>query len=308
LSTPTFPESVDDLPLVRSTTLGDFKIHVIEAGLQRLDGGAMFGVVAKPLWSQKIPADDRNRIPLGLRCVLVETADELVLIETGIGTKENEKFIYIYGVEADAPRGLPGADRLQAAIYHLGFHPTDIGVVVNTHLHFDHAGGNTWRAEGGEIIPSFPRARHFVQRGEWDWAHNVNERTHASYIKHNFDPVQSAGLMTLLDGPSDVVPGISVILTPGHTPYHQSVLVTSNGQTACYMADVAPTMSHLPLPWIMAYDVEPLLTLESKRELLRRASAEGWLLVSTHDPVTPCGRVFFDGATVEFQPELVGVG
>lgn len=278
-----------DLPLARSRRLGDFRIHALEAGIQWLDGGAMFGVVPKPLWERRIPADERNRIPLALRCLLVETPDELVLIETGLGNKESEKFIQIYGVDNAAPAGSDDPDRLHAAIRSLGFSPGDVTTVVNTHLHFDHAGGNTYRDADGAVKLSFPRARHFVQRGEWKYAHRTNERTRASYLPDNFQPVADAGRFTFLEGEAEVLPGVSVVLTPGHTPHHQSVLVRSGGETACFVADLIPTMAHLPLPWIMGYDVEPLVTLESKRSLLRRAADERWLLVSVHDPTRPWG-------------------
>ena len=261
----------------------------------------MFGVVPRPLWERKIRPDERHRIPLALRCLLVETLDGLILIETGIGNKESEKFTQIYGVDNAAPDGGAGADRLQAAISHLGFRLDDIELVINTHLHFDHAGGNTFRDSHGSVELSFPRARYVVQRGEWDYAHRTNERTQASYLRDNFDPVERSGRFDFTTGETEIVSGVSVFLTPGHTPFHQSVLIRSNGAAACYVGDVAPTMSHLPLPWIMGYDVEPLVTLESKRALLRRAAAESWLLVSTHDPLIPWGRVTFDGSTVEFQ-------
>jgi glyoxylase-like metal-dependent hydrolase (beta-lactamase superfamily II) len=284
-----FPTGASDLPLVRTRTLGDLRIHALEAGLQWLDGGAMFGVVPKPLWERRIPADPRNRIPLALRCLLVETPDELVLIETGLGNKESAKFVDIYGVDTAPPQGSDAPDRLQAAVRAAGFSPDEVTVVLNTHLHFDHAGGNTYRDAEGEVRLAFPRALHHVQRGEWEYAHQANERTQASYLPYNYEPVHAAGRLRLLDGEGEVVPGVSVVRTPGHTPHHQSVLVRSGGQTACFLADVVPTMAHLPLPWIMGYDVEPLVTLESKRALLRRAAGEGWLLVSTHDPVVPWG-------------------
>ena len=286
---PRFPRTAADLPLVRSRALGDLRIHALEAGLQWLDGGAMFGVVPKPLWERRIPADERNRIPLALRCLLVETADELVLIETGLGNKESEKFVQIYGVDTTPPPGSDAPDRLQAAVREAGFSPDDVTVVVNTHLHFDHAGGNTYRDAAGDVRLSFPNAAYHVQRGEWDYAHRANERTQASYLPDNYEPVNAAGRLRLLEGEGEVVPGISVIHTPGHTPHHQSVLVRSGSETACFLADVVPTMAHLPLPWIMGYDVEPLVTLESKRALLRRAVDERWLLVSTHDSARPWG-------------------
>lgn len=286
------------LPWVRSRTLGALRLHALEAGLQRLDGGAMFGIVPKPLWERRIPADERNRIPLALRCLLVETPDELVLIETGLGAKEDEKFRSIYGVETEAPPGSRLPDRLHEALRRAGFAADDVGVVVNTHLHFDHAGGNTWRDAECALRLAFPRARYYVQRGEWEWAHATNERTAASYLAHNFDPVEAAGRLRLLEGEAEIVPGISVFLTPGHCPFHQSVLVRSGGETACYLGDVIPTMAHLPLPWIMGYDVEPLRTLEAKRSLLARAVDEQWLLVSTHDPLVAWGRPVREGKGV----------
>jgi glyoxylase-like metal-dependent hydrolase (beta-lactamase superfamily II) len=286
-------------PLVRTRALGDLRIHALEGGLQRLDGGAMFGVVPKPLWERRIPADERNRIPLGLRCLLVETPDRLVLIETGLGNKEDDKFRGIYGVENASSEGRP--DQLHDAIAAAGFSAGDVEVVVNTHLHFDHAGGNTFRDADGQVRLAFPNARYFVQRGEWEWAHRVNERTQASYLPDNFRPVMEAGRLELIEGEVEIVPGVSVLRTPGHCPHHQSVLVRSAGQAACFLADVMPTFAHLPLPWIMGYDVEPLVTLETKRSLIPRALEEDWLLVSTHDPVVPWGHARSEGKGVVLE-------
>lgn len=281
-------------PLVRSRTLGAFRLHALEAGTQRLDGGAMFGVVPKPLWERRIPADERNRIPLALRCLLVETPDELILVETGLGNKENERFMEIYGVDNGAPDPAD-PDRLHAAIRAAGFTPDDVSLVINTHLHFDHAGGNTFRDADGEVRISFSRARYVAQRGEWEYAHEANERTQASYLPANFEPVREAGLWELLDGPAEVLPGIALLPTPGHCPHHQSVVLRSEGETACFIGDLIPTWAHLPLPWIMGYDVEPLRTLESKRAFLPRAADERWLLVSVHDPERPWGYLAPEG-------------
>lgn len=300
MSTAELPLAID-AGLVRTRTLGDFRIHALEAGVQRLDGGAMFGVVPKPLWERRIGADARNRIPLALRCLLVETPDELVLIETGLGNKENDKFRDIYGVDNAAAPGSGRPDRLHDAIAAAGFRAEDIGVVIDTHLHFDHAGGNTFRDAEGQVRLSFPNATYHVQQREWDWAHRVNERTSASYLSHNYEPVQAAGRFRFAEGDAEIVPGISVYPTPGHCPGHQSVLVRSGGETACFLADVIPTMAHLPLPWIMGYDVEPLVTLETKRALLPRAVDERWLLVSTHDPRIPWGRVAADAKGVVLE-------
>ena len=281
-------ESTDslDLPLVRTRPLGRFTLHALEAGLQRLDGGAMFGVVPKPLWQKRIAPDDRNRIPLALRCLLVETTDALVLIDNGVGNKEDPKFHDIYGIEnAGSPT------RLEDAIRAAGFEPGDITIMINTHLHFDHAGGNTFRDEESQVRLSFPNARYYVQKGEFEWAHSRNERVRASYLPHNFDPVHASGKLELLEGDREIIPGVSVLVTPGHTPHHQSVLLRSEDQSAIFLADVMPTSAHLPLPWIMGYDVEPLVTLESKRRLVDRARAEDWLMVFEHDPVVPWGKL-----------------
>ncbi len=276
----------EGLPLSRSTRVGSIRIHGVEAGVQMLDGGAMFGIVPKPLWERRIPADMRNRIPLALRCLLVEAPNALVLIDTGIGNKESEKFHDIYGV---MNRGEP--TRLEDAIRDVGFEPADVDIVLNTHLHFDHAGGNTLRDPAGAVRPSFPGARYVVQRGELDFASSQNERIQASYLAKNLAPVTEAGLWDLLEGDGEVTEGVRVMLTPGHTPFHQSILIESDGETACYLADVCPTSAHLPLPWIMGYDLEPLVTLESKRGLWQRARAESWLLIFEHDPRVPWGRL-----------------
>jgi len=276
--------------LVRTRTLGDLRIHAVEAGTQMLDGGAMFGVVPKPLWEKRIPADARNRIPLAMRCLLVETKDALVLIDNGCGNKESAKFRDIYGSANEAADPARHATQLEEGLAQAGFATDDVDVVLLTHLHFDHAGGST-RLVDGRVELAFPRARYVARRGEWDWAHVRNERIQASYLPHNFEPVMAAGRLELVDDDVEIVPGVSVLRTPGHTPHHQSVLVRSAGETACFLADVIPTSAHLPLPWIMGYDVEPLVTLESKRSLLQRAREEQWLLVFEHDPVVAWGRL-----------------
>ena len=281
---------------VVSCEVGRFRVYALDAGLQRLDGGAMFGVVPKPLWEKKIAADDRNRIPLAMRPLLVETSDELVLIDTGAGNKEDEKFREIYGLEND---GDPTA--LEDSIRAAGFLPSDVTLVINTHLHFDHAGGDTVRQPDGSIVPGFPGVRHVVQKREWEFAHTRNERVRASYLPRNFEPLDEAGLFDLLEGETEIVPGITVLPTPGHTPGHGSVLLESEGESALYLADLIPTAAHLPLPWIMGYDVEPLVTLEAKRAVLERVVEERTLLVFEHDPEIPWGYL----APGEKRPTLV---
>jgi glyoxylase-like metal-dependent hydrolase (beta-lactamase superfamily II) len=298
------------MPLVSSFVIGSLRCHSLDAGLQRLDGGAMFGVVPKPLWEKRIPPDPRNRIPLAMRPLLVEHPDGLVLIDNGLGNKEDQKFLDIYGIENGG--SAPGPTRLEDSLKELGVVTGDIKWMIDTHLHFDHAGGNTRRegeapgrsheaGAGGDarLRPSapapvrltFPNATYVVQKGELHYARHTNERTRASYLPHNFEPVDAAGRWKLIEGDVEILPGIRSMVTPGHVPYHQAILVQSKGETAAFIADLCPTVHHLPLPWIMGYDVEPLRTLESKRSLFGRAAAEGWWIVLEHDPTTVRGRV-----------------
>ncbi|MDQ6886364.1 MAG: MBL fold metallo-hydrolase [Gemmatimonadota bacterium] len=279
-------------PLVATRMLGRWKLHAIQAGGQKLDGGAMFGVVPKPLWERRIPADERNRIPLGMRCVLLEHDVGLILIDTGAGNKESAKFLDIYGIENT---GSDGRTLLEDGIRAAGHRLEDVAIVISSHLHFDHGGGNTYRDAGGEIRPALPRARYVVQRGEYHYATHTNERTAASYFPPNFVPLHELGVLDLVDGEQEIAPGIRVIPTPGHVPHHQGVLLESAGERAFFLADLVPTHAHLPLAWIMGYDVEPLVTLETKRAILARAAAENWLVIFEHDADVPWGRVRHDG-------------
>ncbi len=298
------------MSLAQGFQVGGLRCHTLEGGLQRLDGGAMFGVVPRSLWSTRVTPDARHRIPLAMRCLLVEHPDGLVLIDTALGNKEDRKFLDIYGVENP---GLEGATQLEDALAAAGFLPPDVRWVINTHLHFDHAGGNTTLDPELEndprrhVRPTFPNATYVVQRAELEFARHTNERTRASYLPHNFEPIAAAGRWRLLEGDGEVLPGISVRLTPGHVPWHQSVLIGDRGETAAFIADLIPTTAHLPLPWIMGYDLEPLRTLESKRALLRDAAAGGWRLVFEHDPGVASGVLVPEGkgfALVDTYPAL----
>ena len=280
------------LPLIEKRIVGGLPVTAIQAGGQRLDGGAMFGVVPKPLWQRYIPADDRNRIQLGMRCLLIEHPSGLILIDTGAGNKEAQKFKDIYGIENE---GADGRTALEDGLREIGARPDDVGIVINTHLHFDHAGGNTYTDETGAIRPSFPNARYIIRRGEYDFATHPNERTAASYFERNFMPVVALGRVEFVSRAREIVKGIRVVPTPGHTPFHQSVLIESGGERAFFLGDMCPTHAHLPLPWIMGYDVEPLVTLETKRRILRQAQDENWLLIFEHDATVAWGYVEHDG-------------
>jgi len=269
-----------------SFTVGDARVTVLHDGTIALDGGAMFGVVPRVVWEKRDPPDERNRVTLGLNVALIESGGKRVLVDTGMGERWSEKEIRMYRI--DRSTTLVGGLRAR------GLGPEDIDVVVNTHLHFDHAGGNT-RAEGGRVVPAFPRARYIVQRGEWDDATHPHERSRASYRADDFLPVAEAGQLDLIDGEAEVAPGVRAVRVGGHTTHHQMVVVESGGETLVVPTDLLPTASHLPLPFVMGYDLFPVATLEAKRKLLDAAVEGGWRILFYHDPRTPVGRVRRDG-------------
>jgi glyoxylase-like metal-dependent hydrolase (beta-lactamase superfamily II) len=263
--------------------LGAFEIFPVSDGRFRLDGGAMFGVVPKTLWEKCCPSDEFNRISLSLTALLIRANGTNILVDTGLGAKEDPKFQRMFAVER-APTILESLKRL-------GLRPEDIHLVINTHLHFDHAGGNTMTQEDGSIRPVFPKARYVVQQGEFEDAARANERTRASYRSDNFTPIDHISQWEFLYGDTELVPGVTAVVTAGHTRCHQSVKVESEGRIAFFLGDLIPTVSHLPLPYIMGYDLFPIQTLETKRWVLDRALEERWLLLFEHDPLVQAGYV-----------------
>jgi glyoxylase-like metal-dependent hydrolase (beta-lactamase superfamily II) len=257
------------------TTLGDFELSSLSDGIYRLDGGAFFGIVPKALWSKKVQSDENNLVPSGLNSVLVRTGDKNILIETGIGNKLPEKMAKIFGQPAE----------LMGALEKAGISPEDIDVVINTHLHFDHCGWNTIRS-GQRLAPTFPKAVYYVQRGEWQHAHE-NQRDQVSYLHENYDPLVESGRMQLLDGDRQITPGISVKVFPGHTRDMQAVVIEQGSQVACYISDLIPTSWHLNLNWVMSFDLYPLDTVASRKRYYARAISENWLTMFTHDPGIP---------------------
>jgi glyoxylase-like metal-dependent hydrolase (beta-lactamase superfamily II) len=260
--------------------LGEFELDALSDGTFALDGGQMFGVVPKPLWEKRIPADERNRIRLGLTCLLVRTGRQNVLIETGIGDKFDAKYTDIYGVSH--------ATTLPGELQRLGLQPEEIDVVINTHLHFDHCGWNT-RRESGKVIPTFPRARYYIQRKEWEHALAPSERDRASYLEEFFRPAEAQ--TEFLDGDREVLPGIRVEVVPGHTRHLQCVRIESQGEAAYFISDLVPTAAHLPYPWIMSFDLYPMETLANKKRLLPELTQEEALIVFPHDPNVPWVRL-----------------
>lgn len=263
----------------RSLAIGEFELSPISDGIYHLDGGVFFGVVPKVLWSKKASADENNLVRAGLNSVLVRTARNNILIETGAGNKLPEKMAEIFGQPA----------KLLEALGQTGLGPDDIDIVINSHLHFDHCGWNTVR-RNGRAVATFPRAQYYVQEGEWRHAHE-GQRDGVSYLHENYDPLVENGQMKLLRGNQEIVPGISVEVLPGHTRDMQAILVESGGQAACYISDLIPTSAHLDLNWVMAFDLYPLETIESRKRYYSRAIPQGWLTMFTHDPEMPWGYV-----------------
>ena len=235
----------------------------------------MFGVIPKVMWEKKIPSDGRNRIQLAMNCLLVHAGGKRILVETGIGAKMSRKLRDIYGVEGPFLN-----DRLK----HYGLDPSEIDIVVNTHLHFDHCGGNT-RLEKDKVVAAFPNAKYVVQRGEFEHAKHPNERDRASYMLENYEPLSSAKL-ALLEADRAIAPGVELIRIPGHTANMQCVKLTGGGNTAFFLADLVPTTAHLPLPWIMGFDLYPMTTLENKKKWIPELIQEGWIALFCHDTKT----------------------
>jgi glyoxylase-like metal-dependent hydrolase (beta-lactamase superfamily II) len=298
-------------------TVGDFELTIFSDGTYPLDGGALFGVVPKVMWSRKVAAafgpefsvDDKNCVTTGLNSLLIRmekprTRTQTVLIETGMGNKLSDRMIKFYGQPAQLLANLAAA----------GVAPEDVDVVINTHLHFDHCGWNTVRDRNGKIVPTFPRAKYYAPEGEWRYARKPSERDSISFISDNYDPLVASGQMTLLKGGEEIVPGISVQTFAGHTAHMQAVIVQSPGEnphpatgsgqaisqrkrdmghptTACYISDLIPTTAHIDLTWGMSFDLYPLQTIESKKHYYAKSIPEKWLTVFTHDPKTPWAYV-----------------
>jgi glyoxylase-like metal-dependent hydrolase (beta-lactamase superfamily II) len=273
--------------------LGNMEVRYLCGGSFRLDGGAMFGVVPKPLWEQKSPPDERNRIRLAANSLLVRAGGKIILIETGNGTKWNTKLRDIYAVEEGDP--------LMASLRSAGVSPEQVDVVINTHLHFDHAGGNT-RLAGDRAVPAFPNARYIVQRSEIAHALHPTERDRASYLPENVIPVTDAGQWQPVEGNTEILPGISVEPIPGHNANIQAVKLSGGGKTIVYIADLIPTRHHLPLPWIMAYDLYPMQTLETKRKWVADIVRNGWTVIFGHDPEYPAATLREARGKIEIEP------
>ena len=264
----------------RSITVGDFELTMFSDGNYWLDGGPLFGIIPKVMWLRKVACDENNRIFLGLNSLLIRGGSKTVLVETGIGNKFGDRVREVFEPEA----------RLLGNLTAAGTAPDSIDVVINTHLHFDHCGWNTVRANG-RVVPTFPRATYYAPEGEWQHGQKQHLRDRVSYISDNYNPLLASGQMKLVKDDREIIPGVSVRTIPGHTRYMQVVMIESQGQKACYVSDLIPTTMHLDLLWIMAYDLFPMEAIANKKSLYDEAIPGRWLVIFTHDPAIPWGYV-----------------
>ncbi|MGH9781469.1 MAG: MBL fold metallo-hydrolase [Candidatus Acidiferrales bacterium] len=272
---------------------GDLEFVVLNDGTLRLDGGAMFGVVPKPMWEKKSPADDRNRIVLAMNCLLIRAAGKTILVETGAGDKWDAKKRNIYALE--------GSPRFREQLAAHGVKPENVDIVINTHLHFDHCGWNT-RIVNGKAAPTFPNARYVVQKKDFEHAKNPSERDRASFLPENYLPLEESGQWQLLEGDAEIVPGVSVFVAPGHTHAMQCVKLEGGGKTAVFLADLVPTTAHLPLAWIMGFDLFPLTTLENRKKWLPQIAKNGWLALFAHDAAVRAAYLRERNGNYEAEP------
>lgn len=262
---------------------GHIEIKMAAGGSYRLDGGCMYGIIPKVLWERKSPPDPLNRVLLECNCPLLRVGDKWVLLDTGCGTK--------FGAKEQGMYAIDNKRSIVASLARLGLKPTDIHYVIPSHLHFDHIGGGTLVDKRGAIAPTFPNARYIFQRGEWEDALQNVGVMKRSYLDENLKPLEKAQVIEFVDGDKEILPGLRVVRTGGHTAHHQIVMLESEGKKAIFFGDLVPTTSHLPLRWIMAYDVYPLQTLSLKQELLKKVVTDHWVVLWDHDAHVPAGYV-----------------
>jgi glyoxylase-like metal-dependent hydrolase (beta-lactamase superfamily II) len=275
--------------------VGEYRVEIIPDTEFRLDGGAMFGVVPRNLWAQLCPPDEQNRIRMNMNCVFIDAGSEKILIETGIGVKWPAKQTSLYAIERERPLG-------ETLRMRTGVTPDEITIVINTHLHFDHAGGNTTLNHTGTAVPSFSNARYFVSRAEIEHAESPSERDHASYLPDNWRPLRESGQLEAKDADYEVIPGLRMETHAGHNRSMQCWRLDAAGKTLFGFSDLVPMRAHVPSAWIMGYDLYPVETLEAKKKLLPQAARENWLCLFYHDPDEPLCRIVEEGRKLTAVP------
>ncbi len=275
-------------------TLGDFEVFGLNDGFFYLDGGTMFGVVPKVLWERKCPADPKNRIKLSTNCFLVKTPEANILVETGLGSKQSKRFLEIFSIQRE--------QGLLSELKKIGLTVEDIDVVFNTHLHYDHCGGNTVVNREGTVVPTFPKAKYVVQKGEWEAALNPEEREKPGYIRDDFWPLKNSGRLKLIEGDCEIAKGVKAVHVPGHTAHHQCLRVQSQGKTLFFLGDLVPMTAHMNLAYVMSFDLLPQVTLNNKRKYYEESIREDWILAFDHDPEHYFGKVQKISEKYDFKP------
>lgn len=279
--------------MIESIALGNCQLFLLRDGAFSIDCGALFGIVPKMIWEKLVNADEMNRCEISSNPLLVKTPEHHVLIDPGLGDKYSEKMRFIYNIKKDTT--------IVDSLKEIDLKPEDIDIVIATHLHFDHIGAGTKANEHGKITPSFPNAKYYFQRGEWEEALHPDERTKATYFKENLLPLQEHGLLELIDDDTQILPQIRVEKTGGHTKHHQMVIIESEGKTAVYPGDILPSTFHLPIPYVMALDLYPVDVMEAKRKLYQRAIDGNWLVIIDHGEQVRAGHIRFDGKKYSFE-------
>lgn len=279
--------------MIQPFRLGNCQLFFLHDGAFSIDCGALFGIVPKMIWEKVVQADEMNRCEISINPLLVKTPEHYVLIDPGLGDKYSEKQRFIYNIKKDKT--------IIDSLKEIDLTPEDIDIVIATHAHFDHIGAGTKTNTSGQIVPTFPIARYYFQRGEWEDATNPDERTKATYFKENLLPLQENGQVELIDGDSQILPHIRVEKTGGHTKHHQMVIIESEGKTAVYPGDILPSTFHLPIPYVMALDLYPVEVMEAKRKLYQRAIEGNWLVIIDHGEQVRAGYIRFDGKKYSFE-------
>ncbi len=277
--------------------IGPYLLYSIETSEFALDGGAMFGIIPKPLWEKEAPADAQNRISMVTRSLLLVSPDHIIIVDTGNGTKWQEKFKDIYRIELENLN-------LDSSLQKYGFTPDDITDVYCTHLHFDHAGGNT-KIVDGKIEPVFPNAIYWIQQENWNLANSPSEKDAGSFMSADWSVLAENDMIQLVDGKESFLPGIEQILTYGHTTGMMHPVLSDSAQKLIYMADLVPMAAHIPLPWVMAYDIHPVQTVQEKREILPRIVDEEWIIFFEHDPMYQAAKVKFNGKHYALRESVI---
>ena len=276
--------------------IGKYDLYSVETSEFGLDGGAMFGIIPKPVWEKKVSADELNRVNMVTRSLLLVSDEKKILIDTGNGTKWEEKYKQIYDINTDQYN-------IEKSLGKYGFSSEQITDVICTHMHFDHIGGNT-KIKSGEVVPTFPNAKYWISEKNWKLANHPSQKDAGSFIEHDWKVLAENQMIEIIDGREPFIEGIETIVTHGHTPGLLHPIVSDGSNKLFYGADIFPMVAHIPIPWVMAYDVQPVVTMEEKQKLLQKMEREDWILFFEHDPHIQACTVHKDGKHYKLNKEI----